>query len=83
MTVRLQVAQPQPPAIVTIRVGTKVRGGVHGPRTPMGGRQRSRPERRRGSGLDGLMRTQRTKGLVRQARKRFGLAGAGAAGWRG
>jgi hypothetical protein len=45
------------------------------------GGHRIGPYKRRWSSLYGLLLTQRTGGLVRQARKRFGLAEALASGW--
>ena len=80
MTVRPQVAQPQLTAIVTMRVGTKVRGGIHGTRTPVARGHRLRPYRRGWGGRHGLLLTQRTGGLARQACKGLGLAGAFASG---
>jgi hypothetical protein len=82
MAIRPQVLQPQPPAIVTIGVGTKVPRGVHRPGAAVRGGQRIGPSRRRWSRFAGLLVTQRTGRLVRQARKWVRLGGAFALGLR-
>src|SRR5262249_8251993 len=66
---------PEPAAIVTTGVGTKVHGGIHRPGASVRGGHRVRPLRRRWSRLSGPLFTQRTVRLVRQARKGFGLVG--------
>src|SRR6516165_3255196 len=76
MAIGAYIAQPEPAAIVTTGVGTKVHGGIHRPGASVRWGHRIRPSRRRGSRLTGLLVTQRTVRLVRQARKGFGLAGA-------
>jgi hypothetical protein len=82
MAIGPKVVQPQPTTIVTLGVRTKVSGGVHGTgRRLVGGM---------GSGRSGdagarspAACSHRAQGLVREARERFGLAGADASGWRG
>src|SRR5215470_11902329 len=85
MAIRPQVMQPQPPAIVTIGVGTKVHRGVHRPGAAVRGEHGIGPSRSRWSRFAGLLVTQRTVRLVRQARKRLRLSGAFALGlhWHG
>src|SRR5262245_35342724 len=76
MAIGPQVVQPQPPAIVTIGVGTKMPRGVHRPGAPVRwgpgiGRHRSR-----GGGMHGVALTQSAVRPLREARQRFGLGGA-------
>src|SRR5215510_2691477 len=73
MTIGPQVVQPQPATIVTIAMGTKMPRGVHRPGAAVRARHGSGPDRRRWSGLPGLLFTQQTLRLVRQALKRCGL----------
>src|SRR5215471_2835884 len=73
MAVGPQVVQPQPTAIVTIGVGTKMPRGVHRPGAAVRARHGSGPDRRRWIGLPGLLFTHHTVRLVRQALERFGL----------
>src|SRR4029450_4282063 len=80
MAIRPQVIQPQPPAIVTSGVGTKVHRGVHRPGAAVRGGHGIGPSRRRWSRFAGRLVTQHTARLVRQARKRLGLGGAGGGG---
>src|SRR5262245_19597498 len=68
-----QVVEPQPAAIVTNGVGTKVPRGVHGIGAAVGWRHRIGPYRRRWRGIRGRLLTQGTGRFVRQARERFGL----------
>ena len=75
MTGGPQLVQPQPTAIVTIGVGTKMHRGVHGTGAAVRRRYGSRPSRRRWSPCLDLLLTQGTVGLVRQAREWFGLGG--------
>jgi hypothetical protein len=82
MAIRPQVIQPQPPAIGTIGVGTKVHRGVHRPGAAVRGGHRIGPSRRRWSRFAGLLVTQRAVRLVRQARKWARLGGAFALGLR-
>src|SRR5262249_16267252 len=65
MAIGTQIAQPQ-----------KVPRGVHRARTSVGRRHGSGGHRRRRLGMHGVSLTQDTRGLVREARKRFGLGGA-------
>jgi len=76
MAIGTQIAQPQPAAIATAHMGTKVPRGVHRARTSVGRRHGSGGHRRRRLGMHGVSLTQDTRGLVREARKRFGLGGA-------
>src|SRR5262245_19238336 len=83
MAIGAQVVQPQPAAIVTLGVGTKVHGRIHGPRAAVRGGHRIGLDRRRWIGLPGILFTPRTVRRVRQALERFGLGrtlarGAGA-----
>ena len=80
MTIRPQIVEPQPAAIVTMEMGTKVPGGIDLTRSPVGWRYGSGPYWRRGSALHRLLLTKRTVGLVRQTCERFGLTGAVALG---
>jgi hypothetical protein len=80
MTVGPQVAQPAPATIVTTAVGTKVHGRVHRPGAVVRGRHEIGSSRRRWSRLAGLLFTQGTVGLVRQALECFGLGGTLALG---
>src|SRR5262249_812307 len=75
MTVGPQIVQPQPTAIVTIGVGTKMHRGVHGTRPSVRWGYGIRPSRRGWSPCPDLLLTQGTVGLARQARERFGLGG--------
>src|SRR5262249_6647105 len=75
MPVGSQVVHPQPAAIATAVMGTKVHRSIHGTRAAVRGGHRIGPDRRRWMGLPGLLFTQRTVRLVRQARERFGLGG--------
>ena len=58
MTVGPQVAQPEPAAIVTTAVGTKVHGRIHRPGAAVRGRHRLRGCWRRRVGMGGLVFTQ-------------------------
>src|SRR5215831_2615587 len=78
MAIGAYIAQPQPAAIVTTSVGTEMHRGIHHPGASVRWGQRVRPLRRRWSRLIGLLVTQRTVRLVRQAHKGFGLVGTSA-----
>src|SRR5215831_12708737 len=80
MAIGAQIVQPQPAAIVTRGVGTKVHRGVHGPGAAGRERHGSGPWRGRWSRLVELLLTQHTVRLVRQARERCGLGGTLALG---
>src|SRR5262252_7416030 len=82
MAIGAQVAQPQPAAIGTADMGTEVVRGVHGTGMAVGRRHGIGPYRRRWRSLHGLWLTPRTVGLVREAHKRCGCAGAFALGLR-
>src|SRR5262245_1099626 len=82
MAIGPQIVQPLPAAIITRGVGTKVPRGVYDTGASVRWRHGIRPLRRRWSVFSGLLLTQRTVGLVRQAGKWFGLAGAFALGLR-
>src|SRR5262245_48079796 len=73
MAIGPQVVQPQPAAIITSGVGTKVPGGVHRPGTAVRERHGIGPSRRRWRRLAGLVFTQHTVRLVRQALECCGL----------
>jgi hypothetical protein len=73
MAIGPQVVQSQPAAIITSGVGTKVPGGVHRPGTAVRERHGIGPSRRRWRSLAGLVFTQHTVRLVRQALERCGL----------
>src|SRR5207249_4997924 len=73
MTIGPQIVLPQPAAIVTIAVGTKVHRRIHRPGAAVRGRHGIGPDRRRWIGLPGLLFTQHTVRLVRQALECFGL----------
>src|SRR5215813_13250403 len=60
-------------------MGTEVPGGVHRAGTAVGWGHRLGWHWRWRLGMCGFVRTQGTRGLVRQARKRFGVGGALAA----
>src|SRR5205823_6193924 len=75
MAVGAQVAQPQPAAVVTVRMRTKVPRGVDGPWASVGRGQRIGAHRRRWRGMCGLVCTQGARGLLGQTLKRFGLDG--------
>src|SRR5262249_29144385 len=88
MAIGPQVVQSQPAAIITSGVGTKVPGGVHRPGTAVCERHGIGPSRRRWRSLAGLVFTQHTVRLVRQALERCGLGRTLALGlegraWRG
>src|SRR5215813_3295932 len=88
MTIRPQIAQPQPAAILTVEVGTKVPGGIDGTGASVGRRPELRSWRRRWNGLASLLFTPHTGGLLGQTRKRFGFGrpralGLGWHGWDG
>src|SRR5262245_31455346 len=76
MAIGPQIAPPGPAAIATARMGTKVQRGIDGTRTSVGRGHRVGWRRRRRVRMRGFLRTQGTMGLVRQARKRFGVVGA-------
>src|SRR4030095_5680992 len=88
-----QIVQPQPAAIVTMAVGTKVHRRLHRPGAAVRERHGSGPDRRRSIGLPSRLVTQHTVRLVGQALERFGLGrtlalglgrhGGGGAGWLG
>src|SRR5262245_1195799 len=80
MAVGAQVAQPQPAAIVTARMGTEMPRSIDHTRAPVGRLYRIRLYRRRWRGSRGLFRTQGTRGLMPQARKGCGRLGAFALG---
>src|SRR5262249_52344394 len=82
MAVGAQVVQPQPPAIVTIGVGTNMPRGVHRPGASVRWGHGIGPHRSRGGGMHGLSLTQSTVRLVREARKQLGLGAAWALGLR-
>jgi hypothetical protein len=79
---RPQGLQPQPPARGTSGVGTNVPRGGHRPGAAGRGGQRRGPSRRRGRRCAGLLVTQRTGRLVRQARPWVRRGGAWALGLR-
>src|SRR4029450_9942792 len=86
MTIGPQVVQLQPAAIATAVMGTKVHRSIHGTRAAVRGGHRIGPDRRRWMGGPGLLCTQRTVRLVRQALERCGLSGTlglGLDGWAG
>src|SRR5256885_5379176 len=88
MAIGAQIVQPQPAAIVTVAVGTKVHRRLHRPGAAVRERQGIGPDRRRWIGLPGLLVTQHTVRLVGQALERFGLGrtlalGLGRHGWGG
>src|SRR5262245_12279337 len=76
MSIGSQVVQPQPTAIVTLEMRTKVHGGIDSTGAAMGERHGIGPWRRSWSIFRGLLFTQGTVGFVRQTRERFGLTGA-------
>src|SRR5262245_66368793 len=76
MAVGAEVVQSYPAAIVTARMGAEVPGGIDLTRPPVGRGHRSRSHRWRWRGMRGLVCTQRTRGLLGQAYKRYGLLGA-------
>ena len=80
-----QIVHPQPAAIVTLGVRTKVPRSVHTTGALVCWRHGIGPLRGRWRRLAGRLFTQRTVRLVRQARKGFGLDGTLALGlrWRG
>src|SRR4029453_19096119 len=82
MAIGPQVVQSQPAAIITSGVGTKVHGGVYRPGTAVRERHGGGPARRRWRRLAGLLFTQHTVRLVRQALARFRLGGTLALGLR-
>ena len=82
MTIGAQIAQPEPAAIGTSGMGTKVPRGVHGMGTSVREGHGIGRHRRRGFGMRGISLTQGTMGLCRQALKRFGRLGAVALGLR-
>ena len=73
MAIGAQVVQPQPAALVTIAMGTKGHGRIHGTRAAVRGGHRIGPDRRHWIGLPGILFTPHTGRLVRQALERFGL----------
>src|SRR5262245_49128325 len=88
MTIGPQIVQPQPTAIGTSGVGTKMHRGVHRSGAAVRARHGLGPDRRRWMGFPGLLVTQHTVRLVRQPLKRFGLVstlalGRGRHGWGG
>src|SRR5262245_26000828 len=88
MAIGPQIVQPQPAAIVTMAVGTKMHRRIHRPGAAVRERHGIGPWRRRWRRLPDLLCTQRTVRLVRQALERFGLGGTLALGldgrgWRG
>src|SRR2546426_3263020 len=88
MAIGPQIVQPQPAAIVTMAVGTKMHRRIHRPGAAVRERHGTGPSRRRWRSLPDLLFTQRTVRLLRQALERFGLGGALALGldgrgWRG
>jgi len=82
MTMRAQMAQPAPAALGTLGVGPQVPRGVHGLGPSVREGHGSGRHRRRGVGMHGLSLAQGTRGLCRQALKRFGRLGAVARGLR-
>jgi hypothetical protein len=81
MAVGAQIAPPEPAAIATACLGTKVPRGVHHAGAALGRGHRCRWHWRRRVRRRGVLLAQGPRGLVRQAHKRGGLAGALAA-WR-
>src|SRR5262249_21356943 len=81
MAIGPQIVQPQPATIVTLGVGTKVPGGVHGPGAPVRWRHGIGPWRGHWRRLAGLSFTQGTGRLMRQTRECFGLGGTLALGF--
>src|SRR5919108_4945386 len=75
MAVGAQVAGAQPAPIGTVGVRAKMHRGIHLTRAPVRRGQRLGAHRRRWRELGGLVFTEGTRGLLRQARKRCGLAG--------
>ena len=86
MAVGAQVAQPQPAAVGTARMRTKVPRGVDGPGAAVGRGHRLGSYRRRWRERRRFLVAQDTERLVRQAAKRLRLLAAcasGRAGYRG
>jgi hypothetical protein len=75
MPIGAQIVQPEPAAIVTIGMGTKVLRGVHGTGASVRWGYGIRPSRRCWSFFPDRLLTQRTVGLLRQACERFGFGG--------
>ncbi len=80
MTIGPQVGQPQPAALVTIAVRAAMPGRVHGTGASVRGQHGIGPSRRRWCVIHRLRLTQGTGRLLRQARERYGFAGASARG---
>jgi hypothetical protein len=78
MAVGAQVAQPQPAAVGTARMRTKVPRGVHRAGAAVGRGQRIGSYRRRWRGMRRFLVAQDTERLVRQAAKRLRLLAASA-----
>src|SRR5215510_14982901 len=76
MAIGPQIVQPQPAAIVTMAMGTKMHRRIHRPGAAVRKRHGIGPSRRRWRSRPDLLFTQRTVRLVRQALERFGLGGA-------
>ena len=57
MAIRPQIVEPQPAAIVTVPMGAKVHGGIHGTGTAMRGRHGIGPYRRGQCGMRHLVPT--------------------------
>jgi hypothetical protein len=75
MAVGAPVAQPQPAEVGTARMRTKVSRGVHRAGAAVGRGQRLGWHGRGRVGRRSFVRTQGTRRLVRQARKRHRLVG--------
>src|SRR4029450_11732824 len=76
MAIGTEIAPAQPTVIATAGMGPEVPGGVHRARSAVGWGHRLGWHRRWRLGMHGFVRTPGTRGFVRQARKRWGLAGA-------
>ena len=77
MTIRPQIVQPQPTAVVTAEMGTKGHRGVHGAGAAVRFGYGIRPSRRRWRGGRGLWLTQGTMRFVGQPLKGLRLMGSG------
>jgi hypothetical protein len=81
MPVGTEIPQPQPASVVTAFMGAEMPGGIDLTRPPVGRGHRIRTHRWQGRGMEGLVCTQRARGLVGQARKRLRCFGTGAPGF--
>src|SRR4030095_2393689 len=76
MAIRPQIVEPQPAAIVTVPMGAKVHGGIHGTGAAIRWRHGIGPYRRGQFGMRRLVPTRGAVWLVGEACKRCGLVGA-------